>query len=68
MPSKNPRLLVTLEPVLYARLKSLARAKDTRLSAAARALIVNACEDIEDLGLAALAGQRMRSLEKARRK
>ncbi len=65
MPTKNPRVIVTLEPSLYAKLKSVARANGTGLSAAARDLIREACEDIEDFGLAALARQRMKSLKKA---
>ena len=50
MPTKNPRVIVTLEPALYAKLKSVARANGTGLSAAAHDLISEACEDIEDFG------------------
>jgi predicted DNA-binding protein len=66
MPTNKPRLIVTLEPALYAKVKSVARANGTALSAAARDLIREACEDIEDFGLAALASRRMKTLKKAR--
>ena len=65
MPTSKPRLIVTLEPALYAKVKSLARANGTGLSAAARDLIREACEDIEDFGLAVLGNRRMKSLKKA---
>lgn len=61
MPTKNPRLIVTLEPALYAKVKSISKANGTTLSMATRDLIRQACEEIEDLGLAVLAEKRMKS-------
>lgn len=61
MPTKKPRLIVTLEPALYNKVKSISKANGTTLSLAARDLIRDACEDIEDLGLSALADKRMKS-------
>ena len=66
MPTNKPRVIVTLEPALYAKVKSVAHANGTGLSAAARDLIREACEDIEDFGLAVLAGRRMKTLKKNR--
>ncbi len=66
MPTKNPRLIVTLEPGLYAKVKSISKANGTTLSMAARDLIREGCEDIEDLGLSALADKRIKS-SKSRR-
>lgn len=66
MPTNKPRVIVTLEPALYAKLKSVAKANGTGLSAAARDLIREACEDIEDFGLAVLADRRLKTLEKGR--
>ena len=61
MPTKKPRLIVTLEPGLYEKVKSISKANGTTLSMAARDLIREACEDIEDLGLVALADKRMKT-------
>lgn len=61
MPTRNPRLIVTLEPGLYRKVRSISKANGTTLSMAARDLIREACEDIEDLGLSALADKRMKS-------
>ncbi len=61
MPTKNPRLIVTLEPALYAKVKTLSKANGTTLSMAARDLIREACGDVEDLGLSVLADKRMKS-------
>jgi predicted DNA-binding protein len=59
--TKNPRLIVTLEPELYAKIKSVSKKNGTTLSMAARDLIREACEDIEDLGLSLLADKRIKS-------
>ena len=66
MPTRKPRLIVTLEPALYGRVKSVARANGTALSAVARDLIREACEDIEDFGLVSLANRRLKTLKKTR--
>ena len=56
--TKIPRLIVTLDPALYAKVKSLSKANGTTLSMAARDLIREGVEDIEDLGLAVMAERR----------
>jgi predicted DNA-binding protein len=63
MATKNPRLIVTVEPALYAKVKSVSKANGVTLSMAARDLIREACEDIEDLGLSVLADRRMKSVK-----
>jgi predicted DNA-binding protein len=64
MPTNKPRVIVTLEPALFAKVKSVAKANGTGLSAAARDLIREACEDIEDFGLSVLADRRMKTRKK----
>ncbi|MBI4057651.1 MAG: antitoxin, RHH family protein [Elusimicrobia bacterium] len=66
MPTKKPRLIVTLEPSLYDKVKAISKANGTALSLTARDLIREACEDIEDLGLVALARRRLKSGQKGR--
>ena len=61
MPTKNPRLIVTLEPSLYEKVKSLSKSGGTTLSMTARDLIREACADIEDIGLSALADKRVKT-------
>ncbi|MCX5795663.1 MAG: antitoxin, RHH family protein [Elusimicrobia bacterium] len=61
MPTEKPRLLVTLEPGLYAKVLAISKANGTNLSLTARDLIRDACKDIEDRGLAALARKRMKA-------
>jgi len=60
MPTKKPRLIVTLEPSLYERIKAISKANGTTLSLTARDLIREACEDIEELGLASLGRDRIK--------
>ena len=57
---------MTLEPSLYEKVRAISRTNGTTLSMAARDLIREACEDIEDLGLVALARERLRTTRKAR--
>ncbi|MBI5245056.1 MAG: antitoxin, RHH family protein [Elusimicrobia bacterium] len=64
MPTKKPRLIVTLEPRLYAKVKAISKSNGTTLSLAARDLIREACEDIEDLGLVAMARERLKATVK----
>jgi predicted DNA-binding protein len=66
MATKKSRVLVTLEPALYARVKSLSKANGTTLSVAARALIREGAESIEDLGLTVLAERREASMKSGR--
>ena len=63
MATKKPRVLVTLEPALYEKVKALSKANGTTLSSAARDLIHEAAEDVEEWGLASLARERLASLE-----
>jgi predicted DNA-binding protein len=64
MPTKKPRLIVTLEPSLYAKVKAISKTNGTTLSLTARDLIREACEDIEDLGLVAMARERLKATGK----
>lgn len=61
MPTKNPRLIVTLEAGLYKKVLSISKANGASLSMTARDLIREACEDVENLGLSVLAESRMKS-------
>lgn len=66
MPTKKPRLIVTLEPSLYAQVKAISKTNGTTLSLTARDLIREACGDIEDFGLVALARERLGTAGKVR--
>ena len=66
MPTLKPRLLVTLEPDLYKKVTTIARTNGVTLSLAARDLIREACEDIEEWGLVRLAKERLKTLPKKR--
>ncbi|MFH1009929.1 MAG: antitoxin, RHH family protein [bacterium] len=66
MPTKKPRLIVTLEPSLYAKVMAISKTNGTTLSMTARDLIREACEDIEDLGLVAMARKRLKAPGKGR--
>lgn len=63
MATKKPRLLVTLEPALYEKVKSLSKSNGTTLSMAARELIRDGVEEIEDLGLTVMAERREKSVK-----
>ena len=62
MSTKNPRLNVVLEPVLFSALKKLAKLDGTSLSLKARDLIREAMEFYEDSHWASRAAQREKSL------
>lgn len=64
MATQKPRLIVTLERGLYRRVQQLARQNGTPLSLAARDLIREACEDVEEWGLVRLARERLRTLNR----
>ena len=66
MPTKKPRLIVTLESGLYAKVRAISKANGTALSMTARDLIREACEDIEGWGLVSLARQRLTQPRKGR--
>lgn len=63
MPAKNPRVNVVLERPLYDALGRLARREGASLSTKARDLLREAIETYEDLGLAAIAEERERTLQ-----
>src|SRR6266511_4450474 len=63
MPAKNPRVNVVLERPIYDALGRLARRDGTTLSTKARDLLREALETYEDLGLAEMAEERLRTLE-----
>lgn len=64
MPTKNPRVNVVLERPLYEALGRVARLEGTSLSTKARDLLKDALEMREDSGLASIAEQRARTLDK----
>lgn len=64
MPAKNPRVNVVVERPLYDAIGRLARREGTSLSAKARDLLRDALETQEDLGLAAIAEERERTLDR----
>jgi predicted DNA-binding protein len=64
MSAKNPRVNVVLERPLYAALGRLARKEGASLSTKARDLLREAIETYEDLGLAAIADERVRILKR----
>ena len=66
MPTKKPRLIVTLEDGLYEKVKAVSKANGTTLSMAARDLIREAVEDIEELGLSSMAEKRLKSGKRER--
>ena len=62
MSTRNPRLNVVLEPVLFSALKKLAKLDGTSLSLKARDLIREAMEFYEDSHWVNRASQREKSL------
>lgn len=64
MPAKNPRVNVVLERPLYDAIGRLARREGTSLSTKARDLLRDALETQEDLGLAKIAAERERTLDR----
>lgn len=65
MPAKNPRVNVVLERPVYDALGRLARRDGTTLSSKARDLLREALETYEDLGLAEIGEERLRSLNRS---
>lgn len=65
MPAKNPRVNLVLERPLYDALSRLARREGTSLSTKARDLLRDALETYEDLGLARIAEERERTLDRS---
>jgi len=65
MPAKNPRVNVVLERPLYDALGRIARRDGASLSTKARDLLRDALETYEDLGLARIAEERERTLDRS---
>lgn len=65
MPAKNPRVNVVLERPVYDALGRLARQEGSTLSTKARDLLREALERYEDIGLAQVADERLRSLDRS---
>ena len=61
MPTKNPRVNVVLDEVLYQNVKLLAEKDGVSLSTEVRSLLKEALELQEDLSLAEFAGAREQS-------
>ena len=65
MPTKHPRVNVVLEAPLYDALGRLARREGASLSTTARDLLRAALETREDAGLARIAEDRERTLDRS---
>ncbi len=65
VPAKNPRVNVVLERPLYDALGRLARRDGASMSTKARDLLRDALETYEDLGLAEIAEERERTLDRS---
>ncbi len=65
MPTKHPRVNVVLEVPLYDALGRLARREGASLSTTARDLLRDALETREDAGLARIAEDRERTLDRS---
>jgi len=63
MPTKYPRLNVVFEPKLYETIRALAQEDTISMSQKVRDLVQEALEDQEDLALATLADERMRTFQ-----
>lgn len=63
MPTKNPRLNITLEPNIISALKGLARHENKQLATLAKELILEALDRREDRVLSSLAERRESTAE-----
>jgi predicted DNA-binding protein len=64
MPTKNPRVNIVVEPPLYSAMQDLAASEGVSMSTVARDLIREAIELREDVSLATLADNRIKTLDK----
>ena len=64
MPTKNPRVNIVVEPLLYSVMHDLAAIEGISMSTIARDLIREAIELREDVALAAFADARMKSFDR----
>lgn len=65
VPTKNPRVNVVLERPLYDALGRIARREGSSLSTKARDLLRDALDTYEDIGLARIAEERERTLDRS---
>jgi hypothetical protein len=64
MPTKNPRVNIVVEPLLYGIMRDLAATEQVSMSTLARDLIREALELREDVALDAFADSRMKSFRR----
>jgi len=64
MPTKNPRVNIVVEPLLYSVMHELATREGISMSTIARDLIREAIDLREDVALAAFTDTRMKSFDK----
>ena len=64
MPTKNPRVNIVVEPLLYSVMHDLATSEGVSMSTIARDLIREAIDLREDVALAALADTRMKTFNR----
>jgi hypothetical protein len=65
LPTKKPRINVVLNPRIYADVQTLSELRGLSMSSLVEDLIEDALEVQEDIGLAALADERKKSLKKS---
>ena len=63
MAAKNPRLSIVIEPHIYKLIQRLAKKDETTISKKAKALLMEALDLYEDLGLSTMADKREQSLK-----
>ena len=64
MPTKNPRVNIVIEPLLYNVMHDLATSEGVSMSTLARDLIREAINLREDVALAAFADKRMKTFDR----
>jgi len=64
MPTKNPRVNIVVEPMLYSVMRDLATSEGISMSTIARDLIREAIDLREDVALTAFADRRMKSFNR----
>ncbi|MFC1825347.1 toxin-antitoxin system, antitoxin component [Thermodesulfobacteriota bacterium] len=66
MPTKNPRINIVLDPLLFEKVQFLARQEGVSLSTKVRDLLRDSVEVNEDLYLAEIATKREKTLVKSK--
>jgi histone H3/H4 len=64
MAAKNPRLSIVIEPHIYKLIQRLAKKDETTISKKAKALLMEALDLYEDLGLSTMTEKREQSLKR----